>query len=287
MTVRIHSDHFAARGGLALRRLCWSGSDQGAVVAIVHGLAEHVERYDHVARWLVGRGHRVYGYDQRGHGASDGPRTHTPSFEHLLDDVERFLASIRREVDRPIILCGHSMGGLEVATFLATRHPSVAGAVLSGPGLALGPGVGRGRIRLARLLSRLLPRLRLPAGIDTAALSRDPEVQEAYRADARIPKSLTVRLASELFGAVGRVQSLAPAVRVPVLLLHGEDDPLCPADGSRRFHASLDANSDMASSRVRVYPGLRHEIFNEPEWEKVLEDMNAWVVERIEQGGAA
>jgi alpha-beta hydrolase superfamily lysophospholipase len=243
-------------------------------MAIVHGLAEHVERYEHVARWLVERGCRVYAYDQRGHGESEGPRTHTPSFITLLDDLELFLTGVRREnPDLPLILCGHSMGGLEVATLLADRRPPVAAAVLSGAGLALSSGIGRGRIRVARILSRLLPRVRIPAGIPPTSLSRDSAVQKAYRDDPRIPKDLTARLAAELFRAVERVGTLANRVEVPVLLLHGEADPLCPADGSRRFYRDLSS----AGSELYVYPELRHEIFNEPEQERVFEDLHAWV----------
>lgn len=274
MTGPTRTDRLGVQGGASLRRLCWGEGAFDAAVAIVHGLAEHADRYGFVAQWLVERGYRVYAYDQRGHGESDGPRTHASSFALLLDDLERFLESVRTEAGtRPVLLLGHSMGGLEVASLLALRRPEISAAVLSGPALALGPGVGRGRLSVARVLSRIAPRVRFPAGIDPEALSRDPAVQEAYRTDPLIPRSITVRLASELFGAVQRVQSLAPGVRRPLLILHGEADPLCPADGSRRFCRAVTG----APADVRVYPGLRHEILNEPERERVLEDLVSWI----------
>jgi alpha-beta hydrolase superfamily lysophospholipase len=277
MKAEYRSDHFAATDGLALRRLCWSGPNPTRLFALVHGLAEHAERYEMVAGWLVERGYRVYAYDQRGHGASPGPRTHARSFGVLLDDLERFLQSVREENrELPLILCGHSMGGLEVATFLADRRPPVDAAILSGPGLALGTGLPRRRILTARFLSRLLPRMRISAGIDPTALSRDPAVQEAYRTDPRIPKTLSARLIWELLRAVERVGTLAPSIDVPLLLLHGEVDPLCAAEGSRRFHAGLRS----PGSEVILYPGLRHEILNEPERERVLEDAVAWISKR-------
>lgn len=272
MTPRHRSDQFAARGGLALRRRCWWGTDDGAVVAIVHGLAEHGARYELAAQWLAARGHRVYVYDQRGHGESEGPRTHAPSFDVLLDDLERFLSSIHAEVgDRSLFLLGHSMGALEVISLLGSRRPRVSGAVCSGAPLLVG--VGRARLRLAGVLSKLAPRMRIPAGIDPASLSRDVAVQRAYRLDPAIPKTLTARLAAELFGAVGRALDLAPKVEVPLLLLHGEADELCAAEGSRRFHERVEPGR----SALRIYAGLRHEILNEPEREKVLGDAEAWI----------
>jgi alpha-beta hydrolase superfamily lysophospholipase len=275
MTVDPRADHFAARGGLALHRVCWPGGPEPkAVVALVHGFAEYIERYDSVARWLVDRGYRVYGYDQRGHGQSGGRQTDIPSMEALLDDLERFLASIRRdEGDRPVILVGHSMGGLEVATLLGERETDVAAAILSGPFLRSARGSSAPAIAAAYAMAKVLPRLRLPASVDPRALSHDPDNQEAYRTDPRIPKSLSARMAWALLGAVRRVQDLSPRVRVPVLIVHGEDDGLCPIDGSREFHARLTS----PGSEIRTYPDLRHEILYEPERDRVLEDVHAFI----------
>ena len=134
MTVRVAVDAFAAVGGLALRHRRWTSADGERAIAIVHGYAEHSERYDFAARWLADRGYHVHAFDQRGHGESEGPRNHTPSFDCLLDDIERFLARVRDdEGERPLVVFGHSMGGLEVAALLARRHPAVAAGVLSGP----------------------------------------------------------------------------------------------------------------------------------------------------------
>ena len=279
MTHELHSDHFAASGGLALRRVRWSGgSDPSAVLALVHGFGEYVERYAEVARWFVGRGYRVYAYDQRGHGASEGPRTHAPSMGALLDDLDRFLASIRRdEGDRPLLLLGHSMGGLEVAMLLAERQPEVAGAVLSAPLIRGSRGSTAVERALVRFLSWSMPRLRLPSAVDPRAVSHDPGLQEAYRKDPRILKSLSARLAWLLLDAARRVEDLAERVRVPVLLLHGDDDRICLLEGSRRFLARLRT----PGSELRVYPELRHEVLYEPERERVLEDVHAWVARLV------
>jgi alpha-beta hydrolase superfamily lysophospholipase len=284
MSVEVETDRFAASGGLGLRRRRWWGPRADRALAIVHGFAEHSARYDFVARWFAERGYRVHAFDQRGHGESEGPRNHTPHFETLLDDLERFLESVRlEERDAPLVLLGHSMGGLEVACLLARRRPDVAAAVLSGPGLALGDGISRAMIRAASLLSRVAPRLRLPSGLDARALSRDDAVVAAYRADPLIHTFMTARLAADLFRAAEGVQGEAARIEVPVLIVHGEADPLCDVEGSRRFHRSLATEG----SGVRTYPGLLHEILNEPEREQVLADIHGWIEKRAPGGAPA
>jgi alpha-beta hydrolase superfamily lysophospholipase len=271
------TDHFAAHGGLALLRRSWRGPRSTRVLAIVHGLAEHSERYDAVANWFIQRDFRVYAFDQRGHGESEGPRTHAPSFEVLLDDVERFLATIQREEpELPLVLLGHSMGGLEVATLLAERHPPVAAAILSGPALSVG-GAPKGRLAFARLLSTVAPTFPIPRPVQPEHLSRDPAVVDAYVKDPRIPKRISARLATSLLEAAAVAADKAGQVEAPVLIVHGEADQLCLAEGSRRFHAGLRT----AGSDVRFYPELRHEVLNEPEREQVMRDIHAWIEKQV------
>jgi alpha-beta hydrolase superfamily lysophospholipase len=198
-------------------------------------------------------------------------------FADLLDDLELVLGHVRSEhPERPVFLVGHSMGGLTVAAFAADRRPDVAGAVTSGAALAISEDMSRGRLWASRLLRWIVPRLAMPSGLDANGLSRDPDVVRAYLEDPLVFRTITMALAAELMSAIQRTGDRGGEVRVPMLLLHGEADPICPVDASRSFHAQL----DVPESRLRTYPGLRHEVFNEPEHESVFEDLLEWVRER-------
>lgn len=278
MTADAGRDHFAASGGFALLHRYWAPSPgPRRRLAIVHGLAEHSERYDHVASWFAVRGYSVHAFDQRGHGRSEGPRAHAPSFEALLDDLEHFLRHLERaDSEGPLVVLGHSMGGLEVASWLVRRRPAIAAAVLSAPALEV-PTLGGVRRLLLRLLSRIAPRVRVPGGIDLDGLSRDPEVIAAYAADPLVDKRYSARLLTEIAAAVRWIEGRGAEVAVPLLIVHGEADPICPVAGSRRFSAVVRS----PGSELRAYPELRHEVLNEPEREQVLSDIARWIEKQV------
>jgi alpha-beta hydrolase superfamily lysophospholipase len=243
-------------------------------VLLVHGWAEHSGRYAHAGAWLAARGCAVHAYDHRGHGRSGGGRGHLRRFDELLDDLEIALARARaRDPGLPVFVVGHSMGGLVVAAFAAGRGPEIAGAATSGAALQVADLPSRVRLALLRLLARIAPRLRTDRPIDPDALSRDPEVGRAYVGDPLVLRRMTLGFGAAFLGAVERTLLAASRVRVPMLLLHGAEDALCPVEGSRRFHAQLAA----PAGELRVYPGLRHEILNEPEREAVLSDLLEWM----------
>ena len=164
------------------------------------------------------------------------------------------------------------MGGLVVASLAREHDPEVAGAVTSGAALGLSDGVSGVTIFAARVLARLLPRMRFDSQLDPAGLCRVPEVVRAYVDDPLVFRKVTTSLAKELFGAIRRTGEGGRNVRLPILLLHGEDDPICPVEASRQFFAQLGG----AEKGLRTYPGLLHEIFNEPERETVFEDLLGW-----------
>jgi len=264
-----------ASGELLFRR-GWIPEQVRATVLVVHGYAEHSGRYEHVGQWLAARGLATHAYDHRGHGRSAGRRCHVERFDEYLDDLALVLEQVR--ADRPgdpVFLIGHSMGGLVVATFTRERKPDVSGVVLSGAALALPE--GNSRIRIARLMRAILPRMRLDAGLDLQGLSTDPRVIEAYLADPLVERKMTASLAAELLGAVERTGPNGSDVTVPLLVLHGGNDPICPPDGSERFAAAA------RTGRFVRYPGLRHEIFNEPSHREVLDDVVAFFEEQLER----
>lgn len=275
--VRRSQTYFNATDGERLFRRAWMPPTPRRTLAIVHGFAEHSGRYDHVGAWFAARECAVHAYDQRGHGRSEGERGHVESFSRLLDDLETFLDVVRREhPEQALFVLGHSMGGLVTASLLAERKPDLAGAIISGPPLALPPGTSRLRLRAARALRRFAPLWKLRTGIRATELSRDPEVVKAYETDPLVFAHATTTFAAELLDAVARASRAAMQVRTPMLLLHGEADRLCPPQATRAFHGQLRG----AGHRLRLYPRLRHEILNEPEHEQVFEDVLGWIEER-------
>lgn len=261
-------------------RYAWLPPDPERVMILVHGFAEHAGRYDEMATFFARHGFAVHAYDQAGHGRTPGPRGHVDRFDRLLEELARFVERIRGEhPGLPIALVGHSMGGLVVAATAAFLHPAVDRIVLSGA-LLVPPAEGsldrRLRLLLARLLSRLVPRMGLATGLDAEGLSRDPEVVRRYRDDPWVKDRMTTRFATGLAATVARVVRAADRIERPILILHGGADPICPAEGSRRFFGGL-APRIARRSRLSVYPSLRHEIFNEPEREQVWGDVLGWL----------
>jgi alpha-beta hydrolase superfamily lysophospholipase len=252
----------------------WLPESPRRALLVVHGLAEHSGRYEAFGAWFAARGHAVHAYDQRGHGRSPGARGHVERFDDFLDDLDRAVGHVRRtHPGLPLALVGHSMGGLILAAFLRERKPDAFAAVSSGAALAVAERMPRGRLAAARLLRRVAPRLSVDAGLDPSTLSRDPEVVRRYVEDPLVFRRVTISLAVALHDAARRTSAGGADVALPMLVMHGERDALCPVEGSRRFYGNLRVHG----SALRCYPELRHEIFNEPEAERVFGDLLGWL----------
>lgn len=249
------------------------GGTRGAVL-LVHGYAEHLGRYDHVAAALTAKGLAVYALDHWGHGKSDGTPGFVPAFSAYTDGVESLLAKVKAaHGDVPLFLLGHSMGGLISVLHLIDHQASYAGAILSGPAIVPAEEPSRLTIWISRLLSRLAPRLGV-IQLDAEGVSRDPKVVAAYRADPLVyTGKIGARLATELFEAMARARDGAARVTLPMLLLHGSEDSLAAPQGSQFIEAHLGSRD----KTLKIYPGLYHEIFNEPEQREVLRDVTDWL----------
>lgn len=230
-----------------------------AAVLLVHGLGEHAGRYDALAHCLNGWGFAVRGYDQYGHGESGGPRGGLSSDTRLLDDLADLVESTRARFprDTPLILLGHSMGGLVAAQFVARYASRVDGLVLSSP--ALDAGLGPVQKLLLAVLPRWLPNLRVGNGLQPKYLSHDPEVVRAYLGDSLVHDRISARLARFIAQGGPAVVAQAARWRVPSLLMYAGDDRLVQPAGSRAFAAA--APSCVESTE---FPALYHELFNEP-----------------------
>ena len=275
--IRRIEGHFRGAGDRELFYRSWLPEDPSASALLVHGFAEHSGRYEHLGSWLAERGMAVHAFDHQGHGRSGGWRCHVRRFTDFLDDTEVAMARARSiHSGLPFFVIGHSMGGLITACLAVERAPDVAGFVTSGAALESPMPLTRTRLWLLRLARRVAPRLSFASGLDPTGLSTDPAVVRAYLEDPLVERRITTSLASELFAAMERTASRGASVERPLLALHGEDDPICSPSGSHTFAT--------AASRGRYlgFPGMRHEIFNEPDREKVFRSLWDWLLENLE-----
>jgi alpha-beta hydrolase superfamily lysophospholipase len=246
------------------------------VVIVVHGLGEHAGRYDHVARQLNDWGFAVRGYDQCGHGESHGARGGLPTDTRLLDDLADIVDSTRSRMrkDTPLILLGHSMGGLVVGRFVSLGLRQVDGLVMSSP--ALDAGMNAFQKFLVSVLPKIAPDLRVGNGVKPQFVSHDPAVVAAYKADPLVHDRISARLARFIAEAGPATLALAPQWKVPTLLMYAGDDRLLNADGSRAF-AKL-APKDVVTTRC--FDTLYHEIFNELDAAPVFAALKQWLDQR-------
>jgi len=273
----MHALHTHDEIPLHLRQ--WTVESPRGLVLLVHGLGEHIGRYAALAARLNEAGWDVAGYDHRGHGASGGPRGAIAQAHSLLDDLGVVIDTLRPGRQRPLVLLGHSLGGLIAARFVAEGLAAVRSAwwrpvdalVLSSP--ALDPGMKPVQRALLALLGPLAPNLALGNGLEPAWISRDPAVVRAYAEDPLVHDRVTPRLVRFIVDAGALVRARAPRWTVPTLLLWaGADRCVAPA-GSAVFAAA----APRGVVAHTCYPQMAHEIFNEPEREQPLTELTRWL----------
>jgi lysophospholipase len=262
-------------GGIDLHAQAWLPEDTPrAVIVVAHGLAEHGGRYQDLAGELVGRGYGVYAVDHRGHGRSSGSPANIDRFTYVVTDFCAFTEHCARQhVDAPVFLLGHSMGGAVAFASALRLQRRLRGLVLSAPALATDQPVPPWKETLVRLLSVVAPdtgALALPA----EAVSRDPAVVARYIADPLVHhKSIPARTLVELLDAMRGFAARAPDLQLPTLVLHGTADRLVPLAATERVYESFGTSECV----VKRYDGLYHEVFNEPERDKVTADLFRWL----------
>lgn len=244
-----------------------------AVVLLAHGYAEHAGRYEHVAKRLTDAGYALYAIDHWGHGRSDGTPGFVPRFSAFTDGMAELLTLVEvNHADTPRLLLGHSMGGLIATLFLIERQQAFVAAALSGPAILPAAPPSRFTVWISRFLSRFFPRLGVLA-LDASGVSRDPAVVAAYQADPLVyPGKIGARLGKEFMDAMAAAQAGASKITLPILIQHGEADRLTAPEGSRYLFEHVSS----ADKMLKIYPGLFHEIYNEPEQDAVLDDLLGW-----------
>jgi alpha-beta hydrolase superfamily lysophospholipase len=249
-----------------------------AVVVLSHGLGEYARRYDHVAQRFGEAGLLTYALDHRGHGRSGGKRMLVRDISEYTGDFATLVGIASKEnPGLKIIALGHSMGGGIVFAYGVERPDNYDLMVLSAPAVAAQDLVSPLLAFAAKILGVLLPGL--PAQqLDVDAISRDPAVVAAYNADPLVYHGKVPAGVGRALLQVGEtMEQRAPALTAPLLVVHGSDDRLIPVEGSRRLVGSV-GSSDV---ELKVYPGLYHEVFNEPEQDQVLGDVVSWILNRL------
>ena len=260
---------------LALRTARVAGAVRAEVV-LVHGLGEHAGRYGHVARVLAERGLRMGAWDLRGHGRSGGARGDAREYGLLVDDLARVADHFVKK-ERPWFLLAHSLGAQVALRFLEEMQPACAGAVIAAPWLRLAFAPPWWKLALARAALRVWPGFVQQTGHLGARLSRDAAHLAALPDLELVHHRISARLYFAIRAAGEAALADAARLRVPLLLLHGEDDPITCQHATRE----LLGRAGSADKTLRLYPGVRHEIHNDFGRERVLAEVADWLVARL------
>jgi len=257
--------------GMTLHTRHWAAASPRAAIVLVHGVAEHLGRYEHVGAALADRGFDVRGSDLRGFGKSGGRRAYVENFSDYATDLVDDIATAR-ELGVPVALLGHSMGGLIASLYAVSTDPQPDLLILSAP--AIDAELPKAKVAMARLLVRVLPKLTVSNGLDGAQLSRDSSVGERYFADPLVNSKSTIRLGIELIEAMENARSSVHRITVPTLVIHGGDDSIVDVTFSEPYAALAD------STRV-VFDGFRHESFNEEGGTLAVSTISDWIDSRL------
>jgi len=273
---------FQSKDNLKLHGCTWEVKKPIGIICLVHGMGEHIERYEHVAAAFNKNQISAWGFDHRGHGRSEGKRGHTPSIECMFDDIEQLLVLIRKQHPYlPVIIYGHSMGGNVSLNFLLHRHSKeVSFGVITSPWLRLTNPPAGFQLWLAMFGAKFLPALAQPNGLNVSDISSVKAVQEAYANDPLNHDRITAGLFMEINTMGEKAIAIANTLKTPILLAHGTADNIASAKASEAF--AKGAPTDKVT--LKFWNGLKHETHNEHNKEEVISFYVDWVVEKLTKG---
>lgn len=267
--------------GLEMYSKAWlpSGKAKG-VVCLVHGVGEHIGRYQADGEALAAAGYILAGFDQRGFGKSGGQRGHTPNLEAYFDDIDLFLAQItQRYPNLPRFLYGMSMGAIFVLSYTPLRKPDVVGVIAHAAGLKSSVEEQKLKVFMAKLLGNIYPTFTLKSGIDAQMLSRDPQVADLYTNDPLVHTLVTAAWGKAMLRAIDLAIINAPSFPLPLLLMQGTKDEIAYPSSSPMF-ADL-APKDKVT--LKMWDGFKHELHTDPEKAEVFKTMIAWMEKHLEE----
>lgn len=269
---------FKTFDGLQLFGQSWQPESQPqAVICLVHGLGEHSGRYTHVAAQITQAGYTLISFDLRGHGKSEGPRGHTSSYEALMKDISSLLEVANKQFpELSLFLYGHSLGGNLVLNYVIRRHPKLKGVIATGPWLRLAFEPSHFKIILAQITNYIWSSFSQKSGLDTKAISRDPEVVYAYENDPLGHDYISARMFIGIHQAGQWALEHASEFSLSLLLMHGGDDKLSSVEASREFAGKITKNCTL-----KIWDGLYHEIHNEPGKKEVLKFLVDWLDKEV------
>jgi alpha-beta hydrolase superfamily lysophospholipase len=267
--------------GLEMYSKAWLPSRKPiGVVCLVHGVGEHIGRYQVVGEALAEGGYILAGFDLRGLGKSGGRRGHTPSLEAYFDDIDLFLNEIvQRFPDQPCFLYGNSLGGILVLAYTPVRHPLVNGIIVTSPALKSALQKQNLKVFLTKLMGKVLPTLTIKSGLDLKMLSRDLQVADEYAKDTLNHSLITTAWGKAILQAIELAFENAHCFPLPLLLMHGTNDEIAYPRSSEIF-AGL-APKNMVT--LKLWEGFKHELHNDPEKEKVFKVMIHWLDNRLSE----
>lgn len=267
---------FKGHENIDLYYQCWLPTKGiNAVLLVIHGLAEHSGRYINVVNYFVPKGYAVCSFDYQGHGKSEGLRGYIKRFSYYLDDLISFLGIVRNMCpENRIFIVGHSVGGTIAANFAINHQGDFDGLILSGATIKPGASLSPVKIIMANFLALILPKMGVDI-IDASTISRDKAIVDSYVNDPLVYRGkISARLGVELIKTMKELTHQISQIKLPILIMHGTDDRLCDPEGSQMLYERVSS----PDKTLKLYNGLYHEIFNEPEREQVFRDMEVWLV---------
>jgi acylglycerol lipase len=258
----------------------WPVDTPKAAVLLLHGMGEHILRYEHLAAFFNLNDIAFIGLDHRGHGQSGGKRGHATDLEALFKDIAQGQQEAQKRFPAcPLFIMGHSLGGNLALSYTIAKKPAVRGVIASAPWIQLAFNPPKLKVKIGTLLSGLLPALTQNNELDINYLSRDTEVVEKYAADPLVHDQISLSLVTKMLKQADFLNTWQGEFPVPLLLLHGTGDKVTsPYATEAFFQRNRHENSEM---ELKLYRDFYHEIHNEPQRMNEFQDILSWIEAHI------